>query len=174
MKIGLVPMSAKPYHLGHDLLVRIASRECDEIKVYVSMSDRDNVTAAKMSQIWSKLILHTLPSNVEVIFVKNPVRSVWDTMGAANEAQSSDIFSIYSDDEDVTRNYPVTSLAKYTGFLYQSNQITLRAIQRSQTAVISGTQMRQFLKIGDKENFIKNLPLEVDGDVYWSMLVKQR
>ena len=38
--IGLVPMSAKPYHTGHDGLVRIAASENDEVLLFVSISDR--------------------------------------------------------------------------------------------------------------------------------------
>ena len=38
--IGLVPMSAKPFHEGHMFLIRKAIDECKKVIVYVSISDR--------------------------------------------------------------------------------------------------------------------------------------
>ena len=40
MKIGLVPMAAKPYHAGHHELVKMAALQNDKVFVYVSTSDR--------------------------------------------------------------------------------------------------------------------------------------
>tara|TARA_B100000700_G_scaffold222517_1_gene245253 strand:- start:790 stop:1539 length:750 start_codon:yes stop_codon:yes gene_type:complete len=40
MKIGLVPMSAKPYHIGHHKLIDIAAKENDVTFVFVSFSSR--------------------------------------------------------------------------------------------------------------------------------------
>jgi len=40
MKIALIPMSAKPYHLGHHKLIQLAERENDAVLVFVSYSGR--------------------------------------------------------------------------------------------------------------------------------------
>ena len=39
--IGLIAMSAKPYHAGHDGLVRWAANENDIVYLFVSLSDRN-------------------------------------------------------------------------------------------------------------------------------------
>ena len=38
--IGLVPMSAKPFHEGHMALIRKAADECKQVIILVSTSDR--------------------------------------------------------------------------------------------------------------------------------------
>ena len=40
MNIGLVPMSAKPYHIGHHKLIQIAADQNDKVFVFVSFSGR--------------------------------------------------------------------------------------------------------------------------------------
>ena len=40
MNIGLVPMSAKPYHIGHHKLIQIAAKQNDKVFVFVSFSGR--------------------------------------------------------------------------------------------------------------------------------------
>ncbi len=40
MRIGLVPVSAKPYHIGHHALVTRAAEENDQVLLFVSTSDR--------------------------------------------------------------------------------------------------------------------------------------
>ena len=37
--VGLVPMSAKPFHKGHMFLIQAAAEKCDRVIVYVSISD---------------------------------------------------------------------------------------------------------------------------------------
>ena len=40
MKIGLVPMSAKPFHRGHAGLIEIAASENDQVLVFVGFGSR--------------------------------------------------------------------------------------------------------------------------------------
>ena len=37
MKIGLVPVSAKPYHAGHHALVELAASQNDKVLLFVSV-----------------------------------------------------------------------------------------------------------------------------------------
>ena len=92
MKIGLVPMSAKPYHAGHDGLVRIASKECDKVLLFVSTTDRARtgelrVSGDTMQLIWFEYIEPTLPSNVVPDYGGIPVSKVYDELKKA-EAQT--------------------------------------------------------------------------------------
>ena len=160
-------MAARPYHLGHDMLIRIAARDNDEVHVYASMSDRENVSGAAMEKVWNELIKPTLPGNVDVILGGNPVTNVFVELGEANEAKSKDFFTVYSDDIDIGK---FNVVQKYAGDLIAGGQIILRGIKRSETVDVSGTQMRQWLAQGDKESFVSKLPRGIDGDVMWHVL----
>ena len=55
--VGIVPMSAKPYHIGHDQLIRLALFECEEVVVFVSSADRArkgeySVKGETMRKVW--------------------------------------------------------------------------------------------------------------------------
>lgn len=169
-------MSAKPYHAGHDGLVRIASKECDRVELLVSLSDRDNVKGADMQKVWKQHIEPILPPNVRVSYVKSPVRSVYEILGKANETLEADPaadvgeFALYSDTEDLAKNYPEKSMVKYAGTLYKGKKIIPRPIQRTETVDVSGTKMRAFLASGDKKSFMRNLPKGLDGNAVWSIL----
>lgn len=167
--IGLVPLSGKPYHKGHHELILLAARENDEVHVYVSLSNRENISGATMGQIWQEHITKILPTNVHVIYTQgsSPVRYVFEELGKANEAQSKNIYKVYSDCVDI-KNYD--NLHKYANDLIARNQIQLRAISRTSTVNISGTQMRTWLKLNDKQSFTSYLPPELNHDIIWDML----
>lgn len=164
-KIGIVPMSAKPYHVGHDMLVRLAATENDEAHVFVSLSDRDDVSGKAMEKIWKDQIEPSLPSNVTVTYGGSPVGNAFKEMGDASEAGSQDTYVVYSDPDDAGR-FDDATLAKYTKNL----KVVRRPVERTSTVDISGTKMRSFLSSGDKKSFIKYLPKGVDGNVVWDTL----
>lgn len=175
MKIGLIAMSAKPYHAGHDGLVRWASKENDKVYLYVSLSDRKRpgeipILGTDMQLIWHEQIEPSLPDNVNVTYGGSPVANVYKNLGDANDNASDDVFQIYADPEDLTQNYPEKSLIKYCGNLYANGQIILKPIERSQTVNVSGTKMRKYLSSGDKASFISNMPDSIDGASVWDIL----
>ena len=168
-------MSAKPYTLGHDMLVRIAAKECDEVIVFVSTSDRARpgevpVLGTDMAKIWHDYIERSLPSNVRVKYGGSPVTKTWQEMGKANEAESADTYKVYGDPEDLTQNFPENSFLKYAGNLYKAGQALTRAISREETVLVSGTKMRQWLQSGNEEQFKKHLPKGIDRDAVWRIL----
>lgn len=176
-KIGLIAGSYKPYHAGHDGLVRWAARENDVVHLFISLSDRKRpgevpILGSDMKLIWEKYIEPTLPQNVIVHYGGSPVKNLYDELIAAGESDTDDMYTIYSDPTDLQQNYPEASLQKYVGNLYQNDQITLKPIERTATVNVSGTKMRQHLESGDKESFISNLPKSIDGDAVWSILRK--
>ena len=169
-KIGIVPMSAKPYHAGHDGLVRLAAKENDEVHLYVSTSDRDEVSGAAMAQIWKDQIEPTLPGNVKVEYGGSPVFKTFQDIGKASEAGSKDTYLIYSDPEDAAANFPDASLQKYAPNLFKAGLVKTRPVERTSTVNVSGTKMRGFLASGDKASFMKFLPPGLDGDQVWDTL----
>ena len=80
-QVGLVPMSCKPFHIGHEMLIRLAAQECDTVELFISLSDRGVVTGEKMKTVWVTQIFPHLPLNVNVHFSKiTPVRDVYELL----------------------------------------------------------------------------------------------
>ena len=167
-RIGLVAMAAKPYHGGHHGLIALAARQNDKVHLYVSLSDRDNVSGETMRQAWKKLIEPTLPANVEVTYGGSPVGHVFAVLGDAEQLGSRDVYTVYSDPHDLWDAYK--TLDRYAGNLKQAGRIILRAVGREETVNVSGTAMRSWLAVGDKESFVRHLPAGLDGDAYWDLL----
>lgn len=162
MNIGLVPMSAKPYHAGHDGLVRIAAKENDSVQLFVSTTDRARpgelrVSGDTMQLIWFDYIEPTLPSNVIPDYGGVPVTKVYAALEKAEAERSQDTFIIYSDEEDILK-YTDTNLQKSAPTLFQNGQIQRRGISRTETVQVSGTEMREFIEDGDMVGFIASLP----------------
>lgn len=173
MKIGLVPISGKPVHAGHWGLIEFASRANDEVFLYVSTSDRARkgekvIRGADMALIWKNYLEPELPTNVKVTYGGSPIGNLYKDLIAADEAGNPNIYTIYSDEEDI-QQYTDTALQKYAPILFENQQILRQGIKRSQTVDISGTKMRNFLEFDDEERFIAALPPPVrkfGGDIY--------
>ena len=158
-KIGLVPMSAKPFHKGHMALVNQALQECDQVILFISTSDRAkggdfNILGQDMELIWKDIIEKYLPENVECVYGGSPVRNVYkeieDNMHLDNK------YNIYTGKEDAGRYKP-----KY--FEGSNHPVDVVSLERGvDTAGISGTAMRQFLQDGMKEEFMSGLPEEIE------------
>lgn len=182
MKIGLVPMAAKPYHAGHHGLVMLASKENDKVLLFVSTSDRKRpgeipILGKTMLQIWSEFIEPILPGNIEVQYVSVPVSGVYNALELAEQENSEDEFTIYSDSEDIAK-YKEQSLKKSAKEIYNDERIHLRGVERSSTVEVSGTDMRSLLasdKAKDKKRFISFLPkeIQVNGESIYNMLKNQ-
>jgi hypothetical protein len=177
--IGLIAMSAKPYHAGHDGLVRWAANENDIVYLFVSLSDRKRpgevpILGKDMDLIWKSQIEPSLPGNVNVDYGGSPVAKVYKILGDANLEGSTDTFTVYSDPVDLAQNYPEASMNKYAGDIWQQGQIVLMPIDRSMTVNVSGTKMRQYLSSGDKDAFISNLPSQIDGEEVWNILLQSK
>lgn len=165
-------MAGRPYHIGHDMLIRMAARENDIVHVYASMSDRDNVSGTVMAQIWRDQIEPSLPANVKVSYGGSPVGKVFKELGDANADGSTDTFTVYSDPNDIAGNYG--QLSKYAGNLIKNGQVHLRPISRSETVNVSGTMMRKWLAAGDKQKFVAHLPKTIDRNKVWELLQKSQ
>lgn len=175
LKVGLIALSAKPLHVGHHELIMLASQECDVVHAYVSTSDRIRkgevpVYGHDMITIWTDMIEPILPDNVKVEYGGSPVGKIWSELGEENLVPVDKSFIIYSDPHDITANFPERSLIKYAGNLYKAGLVTLRAVSRSETTDISGTEMRQFLSDDNRLAFIHNLPKGLDGNAIWNRL----
>lgn len=174
MKIGLVPMAAKPYHAGHDMLVRLASQENDKVVVFASTGDRDVISGKSMMTIWKRYLTPSMPHNVEVRHVDAPVGWVYKTLEEADRCCSDDQFLIYSDDRDIVK-YKDSSLKKAASKIFDDNRIILRGISRSATCDISATQLRRAIAADEPAEFIDMLPrfAQRDGEEIFRILKKE-
>jgi cytidyltransferase-like protein len=170
-RIGLIPGSFKPYHAGHDALVRLASSENDEVLVFASTADRPrkgelSIQGDKMRIVMEKFVKPSLRllGNVEVIYADppvTPVTMVFNTLNRAEKNYSYDVHTIYSDSEDISRFTPV-NLRKQAPKLFDSGQIIRMGIKRgSKTPNVSGTDMRRFIALNDVEMFSRMLPKSI-------------
>tara|TARA_A100000164_G_C21734185_1_gene689101 strand:- start:159 stop:767 length:609 start_codon:yes stop_codon:yes gene_type:complete len=185
MRIGLVPISAKPYHSGHDALVNMASRNNDAVFIYVSLSDRIRkgeypIKGWQMEKVWMEELLKIMPDNVEVIFGGSPVRNIYEYIDDANQESSEDIITIYSDVRDTRNNYSMSARIRYMGEMYQNNQIRFAAEENPEglergigTPDISGTEMRTYLERKNKTAFVENLPGGINKENVWNILSQE-
>ena len=111
MKIGLVPVSAKPYHAGHHALVEMAASENDLVKLFVSTSDRQRkgefpILGDDMVRVWKEELEGIMPGNVEIEYGGSPVRKVYDALGEADkDPANEDTIVVYSDPVDTCLLY---------------------------------------------------------------------
>ena len=156
--IGLVPMSAKPFHKGHMALVNQALQECDQVILFISTSDRAKgggfkILGQDMEFIWKNIIAKYLPENVDCVYGGSPVRNVYKEI--EDNMNSDNKYNIYTGKEDSGRYNP-----KY--FKDTSHPVDVVSLERGvDTEGISGTAMRQFLQDGMKEEFMSGLPDEI-------------
>lgn len=178
--IALIPLAAKPYHAGHDGLVRIASSENDEVHLFVSISDRARTGEMKidgetMFMIWKDYIEDALPDNVKSFIdytVTAPVSKVYNELENAESQGSQDVYTIYSDVDDI-RKYTDEMLSKVAPKLFSKGQIQRRGIERTETVDVSGTEMREFIEDGDIVGFTALLPpaIQQHGKEIFDLLV---
>lgn len=172
--VGIIAGSFKPLHRGHFYLIERAAIENDEVRVFVSLSDRGPIMGDVMHRVWTDALMHALPQNVSVEFTpgSSPIRRVYEFLGAANEdAASSDVFTLYSDPDDLEKRFPKDRRLRYLGRLESSGRFKLCAVKREAELNVSATRLRELLAQGAKEEFMEFLPNAVDKGVIWNMLV---
>jgi len=184
MRIGLIPLSAKPYHAGHQAMVEKAAAENDQVKVFVSLSDRTRrgefpIKGSDMSRIWDEHLIAIMPPNVDVEYPHIPVRKVYEMLIEADRTGDSEIiYTVYSDPEDTQANYPLANREKYFPTLYDEGLIQFSAeVDPSSmtrgigTPDVSGTKVREYLTQKRPDLFIKSLPAGVDGQAIYDILI---
>ena len=164
--IGLVPMSAKPFHEGHMSLIRKASDECKEVIVFVSTSDRKRkgeitIFGDDMLQIWENILINYLPDNAICEYGGSPVRKVYDKLDKGMEEDNLEKdYAVYSGEEDKDRYR-----AQYYAEMIE--RVYIRTMSRGEdTMAISGTLMRDYLSNAseDKFLFLDGLPREISDE----------
>jgi len=182
MKIGLVPISAKPYHAGHHTLVKRAASENDRVFLFVSVSDRVRknefpIMGDTMRHLWVEVIEPSMPSNVVVEYGGSPVRKVYEAIEEAAQRINGDIYTIYSDVEDTKANYPVQSRIEYMSPMYENGQVVFAAehdpaayTRGVGTPNVRGQDLRLALAADDFSTFSKFIPPDIDAEIIYNTL----
>ena len=182
MKIGLVPVSAKPYHRGHHTLIERAALENDAVVVFVSTSDRRRrnefpVVGTAMIQVWKEELESIMPSNTRVEYGGSPVRKVYELIETACEDHSEHVFTIYSDVVDTASNYDSSSREKYMSPLCQVGQVIFAAevnpaafTRGLGTPDVRGEDVRLALAEGNFEAFASAMPTAVNARSIFNIL----
>lgn len=165
MRIGLVPGGFKPYHAGHDALIRAASAENDRVIVFYSTSDRSRkgelpISGKNAARVMSQIVSATLPPNVTLREVKAPVGAVFETLISAEDLYlqrcADDTYTIYTGRDD-EKNF--ANIAKYAPLIIKEGHVRIFSLERgSDTPEISGTLMRKSLSEGNVHLFSEGLP----------------
>ena len=98
--LGLIAMSAKPYHIGHDFLIKQASNMCSYVNVYVSTTDRKRkgeltISGADMKLIWKEFLINNMPDNVSVeLDSSSPIKKLYNKL---LEIENETKIAIFSD-----------------------------------------------------------------------------
>lgn len=146
------------------------------MSLLVSLSDRGSkheqvvIKGKDMQEVWKKFLTPQLPMNVRLEMVGNPIRRVYELLGAASEAGGDEIFALYSDPLDINERFPIEKQKKYFGNLLLADRIKFIGIERVGDLDVSGTQARKLLSQGLRDEFIQLLPIEVDGAGIWDYL----
>ena len=183
MKIGLVPVSAKPYHAGHHALVTAAAAENDKVILFVSTSDRKRkdefpIYGSDMVRVWKEELEAIMPGNATIQYGGSPVGKVYDTIGQACKIEEDDItYVVYSDPADTAQNYPQANRDKYMQPLCDQGKVIFAAEENPKaftrgvgTPNISGTAMREALEEGKFEYFASNMPTGVNAKNIYNIL----
>jgi hypothetical protein len=173
--IAVIPMAAKPFHSGHDSLLKAAEADGNEsIIVLVSTGGREEINVGDMVPLWRDYympgIRETYGSKVIVKFCSSPMINASEITRNFVK-RTGGIVSLYGDPADAEDR-----VAKIVGKNPElKNNIVAKGIGRNDTGGISGTAMRGFITSGDKKSFISNLPdwiAEEDDEAIWWYLSK--
>jgi cytidyltransferase-like protein len=159
---GFIAGAFKPFHKGHFHLIQKASQQCDELHLYVSLKDRDNIKGDKMKQLWLELIeprLKILLLNLTIHYSDNsPIKDLYVNSAFLDREQYPDILTLFASKEDVDNKFSDQKLIKFCPNLIKNNQLKRVVVERGETNNISGTEMRLFQKENNKKEFLFNLP----------------
>ena len=171
--LGVYVVAGKPIHEGHWQMIGKASKECDEALIVTSVAGRDEMQAGVMVKAWKRVLFSQFeidyPNARLIITDKSPFIIAIEEMKKAKDDFDKLIF--YSDDNDAIK------YSKSIPRLLEDPEIvskfTLRGVSRSETIQISGTKMRELLKLDDKESFDAYAPQTLSQamkDEYWRIL----
>ncbi len=177
MLFGIYPGSFKPLTLGHYKIIELASSLCEQVILFISISDRIRINeypiyGSDMKKIWDNFIIPTLPSNIIPIFNNTSViNKTYEFLGKYERGNIKlSKFILFGGENDIKNNFK--NLQKYYPFLSQHNLIEIYPIPRDDN--YSGTNIRKYIKTNNFNAFAKDIyPPEYAYDI-WNILSSHR
>jgi hypothetical protein len=179
-KIGIIPMAAKPFHTGHDALIKQSLADgCDATIVFLSTGGREEISSRDMIPLWRKVYLpgitKTYGEAVTIMFSDSPMLDAMKFAKNFVKEAGKDV-AVYGGVDAEGTNEAQQRVDGIVGrFPELEGKIEAVGVDRSLTGGISGTQMRQYLSSGDRRSFVSNLPSWLspeDRNAVWSSLSK--
>jgi len=158
-KIALLPGGFKPPHAGHYNMAKwlILNTDADTVIVKVGVKIRDGINREVALKLWD-LYRSTDPDPISkkiAILASNsnsPVQDVYDFV--EKEAPKGSKIYLGMGEKDVN-DKRFNNIGKFA----EPKEINFEIkLVPPQTGGISGTEMRNFVKIKDKDNFLKYIP----------------
>lgn len=171
--VGIYPLAGKPVHEGHWKMLEHAS-ENDVAFVLVSTRDREDVSWNETFRIWLDFYIKKLPKNVIVRFCESPVLEADHLVNLLETLNHVGRVNLYSGDDEQER-WPREALARIAPRLSRTGNVCHNVYARKFVACCSGTQMREFLRSRNSENFQRYLPhclTDVEKNEIWKVYTK--
>ncbi|ASF00004.1 hypothetical protein [uncultured virus] len=158
-KIALLPGGFKPPHAGHYNMAKwlISNTDADTVIVKVGIKIRDGINREVALKLWD-LYRSTDPDPISkkiAILASNsnsPVQDVYDFVEKEAPEGSKIYLGMGEKDVNDKRFNNIGKFAEPKGINFEIKLVP------PQTGGISGTEMRNFVKIKDKDNFLKYIP----------------
>jgi len=158
-KIALLPGGFKPPHAGHYNMAKwlISNTDADTVIVKVGVKIRDGINREVALKLWD-LYRSTDPNPISkkiAILASNsnsPVQDVYDFIEKEAPEGSKIYLGMGEKDVNDKRFNNIGKFAEPKGINFEIKLVP------PQTGGISGTEMRNFVKIKDKDNFLKYIP----------------
>ena len=173
--LGLIPMSAKPFHDGHYYLVQKAAAECHVVKLFVGTGNRTkgtgkSITGDQMLHLWKEVYEPLMPAsnNIQFVYEGIPVRNVYETLSCIKEENLESTVAVYSGNE-IEKNGKTLIWNRYHKLIndsYWKDTLSFVSVNRGEEGSpdVSGTQMRKDLLNRNKEGFFSGLPSYLEDE----------
>jgi hypothetical protein len=165
MKYALLPGGFKPPHAGHYESAKWLANntDADYIIIKVGSGVRDGITQSMSINLWNLYIVTDSDSNAKKIKVypskhPSPVRDAYIFVGEDAPKGSTVYLGVGEKDIEGGRWDKIPDIAEKVGVNAEVKVIP------PQEGGVSGTQVRQIIKDGNKEEFIKTLPSHLDNE----------
>lgn len=163
-KVAVIPMAAKPFHAGHDSLIKRAVADGnDSVIVLVSTGGREDITAEDMIPLWRDFYIPGISRHygdkVIIRFSDAPMREALlvakDLVGRGRRTVVRLYGGIDAEGNNEAQQRVDSILAKNPEM---HDRILPVAVERSGTGGVSGTAMRGYIAADDSRRFMQNLP----------------
>jgi hypothetical protein len=158
-KIALLPGGFKPPHAGHYNMAKwlVDNTDAEKVVVKVGSKERDGISREMSLQLWTLYIQSDKDSSSGKISARasqspSPVRDVYDFIETEAPEGSKVYLGLGEKDIEDKRYANIEKFAKPRNIDFETKLVP------PQAGGVSGTEMRGFIKDGDKVSFYNSLP----------------